>query len=424
MLKEKNFNVLCTDIQYKEGVLEFLENNKNVDYIILNENLDGEIPTKDILKEIKNISDKIKIILVSKETIDEEKIINQINCNIKEMKKVENGGKREELKKENIKAKKTRKIKPEIRDIIRKKQINFYNNFINREDEIEETMKAVKKINCMQKNTITSKNNIFNQKTLPLNNLISIKKSQDNKSKIISILGPNGIGKSVFSILLAQSMDNMNSIIIDFDVLNKSLHTLLGIKNYEEKIKKGIKKNDLIKHSKDISDYIIKTNKNVDVLSGMNMIFDSQYKLSHKKIKQMVSKLKENYNYIIFDTSSECFLDYTKEIINISDDSIFISGANLLEIKKSQRLLEIYTKEWEICKRKFNIVFNKCTEKSVADEILKEIFSKYNILGKIELNDYYDLLINKNMVQKTKLHKEIEKIKKQIIEEKYNGTFK
>ena len=129
-------------------------------------------------------------------------------------------------------------------------------------------------------------------------------------------------------------MEEKKSIIIDFDVLNNSLHTLLGIKNYDEKIKKGISNNDLIYHVQDINKYIIKTNKKIDILSGMNLIFDSKYKLSYKKLKQIVEKLKEEYNYIIFDTSSECFLDYTKEIINISDETIFISGANLLEIKK------------------------------------------------------------------------------------------
>lgn len=318
-----------------------------------------------------------------------------------------------------------RRVKPEIKDVIRKKRININRETKIDEDEIAETLKAVKKINNFRKNNFNSEKNIFHQKTLPLNNLISIKEKSPNiKSKIISILGPNGIGKSVFSILLAQSMEEKKSIIIDFDVLNNSLHTLLGIKNYDEKIKKGISNNDLIYHVQDINKYIIKTNKKIDILSGMNLIFDSKYKLSYKKLKQIVEKLKEEYNYIIFDTSSECFLDYTKEIINISDETIFISGANLLEIKKSQKLLDIYTKDWEINRRKFNIVFNKCTNKSVDDEILKEIFGNYTILGKIELNDYYDLLVNKNMSQQTKLHKEINKIKKQIIKERYNGAYK
>lgn len=419
--------------------IRILENNKNVDYIVLNEDLDGEISTKELIKEIKNISEKIKIIIVSKESLNEEKIINQINNNINnntnknaitnantninnetDLKK-----QKEEIKIKDFKIRENRRVKPEIKDVIRKKRININREAKIDEDEIAETLKAVKKINNFRKNNFNSEKNIFHQKTLPLNNLISIKEKSSNiKSKIISILGPNGIGKSVFSILLAQSMEEKKSIIIDFDVLNNSLHTLLGIKNYDEKIKKGISNNDLIYHVQDINKYIIKTNKKIDILSGMNLIFDSKYKLSYKKLKQIVEKLKEEYNYIIFDTSSECFLDYTKEIINISDETIFISGANLLEIKKSQKLLDIYTKDWEINRRKFNIVFNKCTNKSVDDEILKEIFGNYTILGKIELNDYYDLLVNKNMSQQTKLHKEINKIKKQIIKERYNGAYK
>lgn len=109
-------------------------------------------------------------------------------------------------------------------------------------------------------------------------------------------------------------------------------------------------------------------------------------------------------------------------MINNSNKAIFISGANLLEVRKSERLLEIYTKDWNIEKEKINIVFNKCTNKSLDETILREIFGKYNILGKIKLNDYYDFAINKNMDEKEKLQKEIEEIKKLIIKEKYYGT--
>ena len=305
-----------------------------------------------------------------------------------------------------IKIGENNQLKKEINKKINNKKLN--------NKKINNRVNEVKKIN--------SKNSIFNQKTLPINNLFySENDIPKQNSETICILGTNGIGKSVFSILFAQSMKNKKSIIIDFDVLNQSLHTLLGIKNYDEKIKKGIKQNDLINHNQDFKKYIIKNNTKIDLLSGMNLILDSKYKLSNKKIRRINEQLKEDYDIIIFDTSSESFLDYTKEIINLSDQVIFISGANLLEIKKSEKLLEIYNKEWGINKNKINIIFNKCTNKSIDENILKEVFRKYNILGKIQLNDYYDLLINKNMTYKTKLHKEIEKIKKQIIKEKYYG---
>lgn len=377
VLKKNNINVLCPDIQYKEGILEYLEKNIKIDYIVLNEELDGLITIEELIKEIRKINENIKILIISSKTYNEEKIIKIINNNKIQKKEIE-------------------KIKEE-------------NNYKINKDNTK------KKIN--------SQNSIFNQKTLPINNFFYSNNTSSNENKeIICILGPNGIGKSVFSILFAQSMKNKKSIIIDFDILNKSLHTLLGVKRYEEKIKKGISKNDLINHNQSFEEYIIKNNTKIDLLSGMNLIFDSKYKLSYKKIKNIIEKLKENYDLIIFDTSAESFLDYTREIINLSNQVIFISGANLLEIKKSEKLLEIYNKEWGIRKNKINIVFNKCTNKSIDESVLKEIFNKYNILGKIQLNDYYDLLINKNMTQKSKLQKEIEKIKKQIIKEKYYGV--
>ena len=52
-LKNENLEVVCGDILYKEGILEFLEENKNVDYIILNENLSGNIKLIELLEIIK-----------------------------------------------------------------------------------------------------------------------------------------------------------------------------------------------------------------------------------------------------------------------------------------------------------------------------------------------------------------------------------
>ena len=379
--------MLCSDIQYKEGILEYLEENQNVDYIILNESLEGEIEVQELINVIRKKVKNVKIIIVSNEDIDEEKIIKQL--------------KNEE-----------KKIKPEIKQKVLKK-------YSETENKLNKEIENLKK----EESNYRNKKSIFSQKTLPINNIFYSQKNNqsENNENVVCILGPNGIGKSVFSILLAQTMENKKCVIIDFDILNQSLHKMLGVKKYKEKIKKGISKNDLINHNQDFEKYIIKTKMNIDLLSGMNLILDAKYKLSSKKIVNIIKKLKEKYDVIIFDTSPENFMDYTKELIFLSNKIIFISGANLLEVKKSEKLLEIYTKEWGVSKNKINIVFNRCTNKSIDTDILREIFNRYTILGKIQLNDYYDLVINKNMSQKSKIRKEIENIKKKIIKEKYYG---
>lgn len=379
---------------------------------------------EELISEIKKINKNTRIIFTSNKSYNEDNLFNILKNNIE---------------KENNKINK--KIKPEIKEKISKKynyKINNNNNFLENNNSekinnnylnnknIYRNKNIIKENNLeenFEKNNFNNKEKVFNKKTLPLNKLFNFNQViKQNRKEVISILGPNGIGKSVFSILFAKTIEGKKSIIIDFDVLNESLHTLMGIKNYEEKIKRKIKNNDLIQNKNNLQKNILHTNLKIDLLPALNIILDPNYKLSYKKIKNVIEELKNNYDLIIIDTSSETFLDYTREIINLSNKSIFISGANLLEVRKSERLLEIYRKDWNIEKGKINIVFNKCTKKSLDDTILKEIFSNYDILGKIQLSDYYDLVINKNMTEENKLKKEIENIKNQIIKEKYYGV--
>ena len=376
---------------------------------------------EELISEIKKINKNTRITFTSNKSYNEDNLFNILKNNI------------EKENNKNIKINK--KIKPEIKEKISKKynyKNKLNNNFLenNNSEKINNNYFNNKNIiqennfeENVEKNNFNNKGTVFNKKTLPLNKLFNFNQViKQNRKEVISILGPNGIGKSVFSILFAKTMEGKKSIIIDFDVLNESLHTLMGIKNYEEKIKRKIKNNDLIQNKNNLQKNILHTNLKIDLLPALNIILDPNYKLSYKKIKNVIEELKNNYDLIIIDTSSETFLDYTREIINLSNKSIFISGANLLEVRKSERLLEIYKKDWNIEKGKISIVFNKCTKKSLDDTILKEIFNNYDILGKIQLSDYYDLVINKNMTEENKLKKEIENIKKQIIKEKYYGV--
>ena len=45
-------------------------------------------------------------------------------------------------------------------------------------------------------------------------------------NKIVSVLGPGGIGKSIFTANFAKSIKNLKILIIDFDIINNSIHTI------------------------------------------------------------------------------------------------------------------------------------------------------------------------------------------------------
>ena len=55
-LKNKpDIQILINDIQYKEGIIEILEQNTNVDFVIFNDLLQGEISTIELVQKILNM---------------------------------------------------------------------------------------------------------------------------------------------------------------------------------------------------------------------------------------------------------------------------------------------------------------------------------------------------------------------------------
>ena len=113
--KQNNFEVIIEDIQYKEGILELLENNTNIDYIILEDNLSGEIKTEELIVKILEKNKKIKIIIINnkkeKNNYKNKNVINLfINGEIN-LEKIINYNKIKNIENKNNKnEKKTKKI--------------------------------------------------------------------------------------------------------------------------------------------------------------------------------------------------------------------------------------------------------------------------------------------------------------------------
>lgn len=104
--KEKNVLLIGRNIQYKEGILEKLEKIKEINYIILDSKLLGEIKLNDLIEEILNKNNKIKIIITIEKTDK-----NKIKINNKKIIKIfyENEIKLKDLKEYN-KIEKNKKI--------------------------------------------------------------------------------------------------------------------------------------------------------------------------------------------------------------------------------------------------------------------------------------------------------------------------
>lgn len=393
---KNEFDLKFFDIQYKEGIIELLNEYSDIDFIIVNDEIPGEYETEKLINDIYKINNKIKIILISK---------NEYKNVYRKLEKYNFG-----IIKEIINEKKSnKKIYKKCSD---KKELDISKKFEERDTENKSLKKDINNKISKNKNLksdnyledINSYNQIYTK--------VNITSSNNNKrGKVISIIGANGVGKSVFSIMLSRKLVNKKIIIIDFDFFNESLHSILKVDKYSQKIK-----NNSTKGKININDFIINTSyENVDLISGLNIIFDYDKEKNSENINRVVKQLRRSYDIVIIDTSLQSFLDYTKKILEISDENIMISGANLLEVKKTKRLLQIYNEEWQISKNKIKLVFNKCTKNSIDNKTLKKIFYGYKIIGKIKLSDYYDIVINNSTQRVNTIEKEIKEIGEKII---------
>ena len=160
--KENELEVICNDIQYKEGIIEELEKNNKIDLILLSEVLSGQMDFKELIEKIKTINNKIEIIVILKNE-KEETIKNYLFSkgifNIFYNNKITNKELINIIKNIN-KIKKEEDIKEEIKSI---KKIILENNKINnKKNKIIKKIKNNKIINKIKNNKIINK--IINNK--------------------------------------------------------------------------------------------------------------------------------------------------------------------------------------------------------------------------------------------------------------------
>ena len=180
---KKELEIIGKDIQYQEAVLDVLENNENIEFLVLSSIIPGQFNIYEFINLIIFKNSKIKIIIF--------------------------------LEKRN----------KELENFLISKGIN--NIYYNNEITIQEIMNN-KNINY-EINKIKIIKNLKNKLNNEFIKLIKKEKNIKNK-KIITIIGAPQIGKTIFSIIFCLINKNKKILLINLEENKNNFKIILGKK--------------------------------------------------------------------------------------------------------------------------------------------------------------------------------------------------
>jgi len=251
----------------------------------------------------------------------------------------------------------------------------IYDIFYNNKTLIKDIIEKINNTKMPNKNIIKKNTKIFTKKIIKVIKKIKIKyyKKITNKkfnNNLILVEGSNGVGKSTFISIIIKMLNCKEILICDY-------------------------KNDV--------QTIINKKANINKIKFINQNINKEDIFENK------------FNLMFFENNNFLENNLKEEAIKKSNKIILLIEPNLLGIKKAKEILEKYINEKNISKNKIKIIFNKTTPFSISDLILSQLFSDFEVIGKIKLNYKYDLAINCNFNQIDKeIKKEYLKIIKKI----------
>ena len=360
-IKQNKEIEIINNVQYREGILEILDKEKNISNIYIEEKIPGIISIEKLIEKIKIINKKINIIIFLE---------------------------KEELEKIN----KLKKL--EIKNIYIKNKL-----IINEKKKINNNkLLKNKKTNNKLNNKIKDKK-IINKKT---------KEKNIKNNKIIFIYGNKKTGKTTIANLILIYLLKLNKKILLININKKIENNYLKIfSNYNIKEEKKIKNKNNNKNK--IYKFEIKINSNMTFLPIINQ------KIIYSEIKSFLLKCSKKYDYILVDSGNTGNYKIKQIIMQTSNVKIKVIEPNTLGIKDIEGNIETEKVEKQNNNISLHIIYNKYYFNSVSPLIFKNILKDFKNIHTIFYQKEFIKLSEKiqkseNIRLKNNIKKKLEKI--------------
>ena len=365
--KYSKYDVLCSDIFYQEGLIEFVNTNES-DVIVISGLLQGDLSLVQMAEEIKQRDFGTRIIFIVDNISNEER-------NILTSKGIFDVFYDAEI---------------EVGDVL---------DAIDREEPINVKAQIEKEAREI-KNQLAENSVKYDSSALSGNVETIISAVQ--KQEVIGFFGTNGSGKSTLCANFTKAFSKKtkaNILLIDFDTLHGNLDEVLQVSKVPPNVELMIDEDKKcgLNYAADLSfknkldtnvlDEIVIKCEGFDFISGNTSLHYCQNVLNEDFYEFLLKCAKEKYDFIILDLSSNMFLDSTKWALKQCTNVLFVTENTNICLKKSVQILDICFNMWNVYKPKFKLILNRISNNNIDDDIFADVL-KLKLAATIKEKQY------------------------------------